>query len=170
MKKYTEVTDQTVHGGSLLGKWGYWGTSDSTYTSHHLIFFSQMCYFTADLLFSFQLERHHHASIHGNHHISMQVSTPASHPPQVLESVTSPGSRWPSSPKEGAHRTVTSAGRRPWSSTLPVWSCGCRTSGSSGCSGPTAAEDRLLLLAALSGGLLIWEPPAAPGGQRGGAI
>lgn len=128
------------------------GLPDSTYMSHHLIFFSQMCYFTDDLFFPFPVGKtspceypwkssHFHESIH--------AGQPPS--PRSLSQSHLPAAGGPPALREGAHRTVTSAGRRPWSSTLPVWSCRCRTPGSSGCSGPTAAED----------------VPPAPGGAVG---
>lgn len=72
-------TDEEVY-GKIWSRQFTRGLLDPTFMFHH-IFFNQMCNYTDDLVFSFQLERHHHVSIHGNHHISMRVSMPASHPP-----------------------------------------------------------------------------------------
>lgn len=111
-------TDEEVYGKiwtrqfTVVLSWGNGATRgllDPTYMSHH-IFFNQMCNFTDDLFFSFQLERHHHVSIHAGQSPS----------PRSLSQSHLLAAGGPPALREGAHRTVTSAGRRPWSSTLPV--------------------------------------------------
>ena len=100
-----------------------------------------MCCFTDDLFlffFQFPVERHHRAGDPCNPVNSLRTHAGQPHSPR------SSGHIWPESGPPttagGGHHTVTSAGRRTWSSILPVWSCRCQTSWSSGCSHPTAAE------------------------------
>lgn len=80
---------------------------------------------------------------------------PAGHIPRPASGCSLPSHR--------GHHTVTSAGRRSWSSILPVWSCRCQTSGSSGCSHPTAAEAGP---AALGAAVVLPADPGASGCTR----
>lgn len=111
---------QTVNCGSLWSCGVTRRLPDSTYTSPCFLFH---CKSITSLItfFSISSWKSTMQLIHAVQQTPPEniLSSPS---PQVLKA-TSPATRWTPAPSSRGHHTVTSAGRRSWSSILPVWSC-----------------------------------------------